>query len=228
MSHKLIHHSALSLRKLRSIKIEDKSTVIVSVLDPRLAYPRVLSDQQFFGQFGVIVSIRMLKQADTVPREAYICFASPNAAEKAIVWSNYYSRVFVNARHGFQIYCHKFINGTPCYDAHCSGRHSWCATRDILNFQDLVPSKYKVDALPKDIRKECLEEKTKMVQNIAMLTAKCNERANQIAMIKQRMQMMKMQNDSLKKLLRENDQHQHQHQHQHQSTDMNVILELMK
>lgn len=130
--------SALSFRKLRAMKIKDRSSFHVIILNADLATPESLSSQQLFGQFGAIASIRILK--DTSPREAHIRFANEDAAAQAIEWCNNQSPLFVNAKYGYQKYCVKFINNQPCDIPGCAMRHSWSDTRDILNFRSLTPA----------------------------------------------------------------------------------------
>jgi len=199
MQSQLIHHSALSFRKLRAMKIKDRSSFHVIILNPELATPDILSSQQYFGQFGVISSIRILK--DTSPREAHIRFSTANSAERAIEWCNNHSPIFVNAKYGYQKYCVKFINNQPCDIPGCAMRHSWSDTRDILNFRSLTPA--GIDPLcptvNSDSERVYMEEKAKMMQRIAMLTQKCNEQSKRIQMINQRMVMAQKQNAVLKR-----------------------------
>ena len=137
MENQLIHHSALSFRKLRAMKIKDRSSFHVIITNADIATPQTLSSPQLFGQFGQISSIRILK--DTTPREAHIRFVKPEAAATAIAWCNNTSPLFVNAKYGYQKYCVKFINNQPCDIPGCAMRHSWSDTRDILNFRSLTP-----------------------------------------------------------------------------------------
>jgi len=199
MQSQLIHHSALSFRKLRAMKIKDRSSFHVIILNPELATPDILSSQQYFGQFGVISSIRILK--DTSPREAHIRFSTANSAERAIEWCNNHSPIFVNAKYGYQKYCVKFINNQPCDIPGCAMRHSWSDTRDILNFRSLTPA--GIDPLCPSVKSDServyMEEKAKMMQRIAMLTQKCNEQSKRIQMINQRMVMAQKQNAVLKR-----------------------------
>jgi len=199
MQNQLIHHSALSFRKLRAMKIKDRSSFHVIILNADLATPESLSSQQLFGQFGAIASIRILK--DTSPREAHIRFANEDAAAQAIEWCNNQSPLFVNAKYGYQKYCVKFINNQPCDIPGCAMRHSWSDTRDILNFRSLTPA--GIDPLcptaSSESQRTFLEEKAQMMQKIAMLMQRCHEQAKRIALVNQRMQMAQQQNAALKK-----------------------------
>jgi len=133
----MIHHSALSFRKLRSMKIRDRRSCKMMILDAELATPETLSSPDLFAQFGLISSIRVLK--DTAPREAHIRFESEDSAAAAIAWCNNESPLFTNAKYGYQKYCTKFINHQNCDIVGCPMRHSWSDTRDILNFSSLKP-----------------------------------------------------------------------------------------
>jgi len=201
MQNQLIHHSALSFRKLRAMKIKDRSSFHVIILNADLATPESLSSQQLFGQFGAIASIRILK--DTSPREAHIRFANEDAAAQAIEWCNNQSPLFVNAKYGYQKYCVKFINNQPCDIPGCAMRHSWSDTRDILNFRSLTPA--GIDPLcptaSSESQRTFLEEKAQMMQKIAMLMQRCHEQAKRIALVNQRMQMAQQQNAALKKVV---------------------------
>merc|ERR1719361_1876446 len=197
MQSQLIHHSALSFRKLRAMKIKDRSSFHVIILNPELATPDILSSQQYFGQFGVISSIRILK--DTSPREAHIRFSTANSAERAIEWCNNHSPIFVNAKYGYQKYCVKFINNQPCDIPGCAMRHSWSDTRDILNFRSLTPA--GIDPLSPTASPDAemfMKEKQAMMQRIAMLQKQCVEQQKIVQMVNQRMDMAKRQNAVLK------------------------------
>jgi len=138
MESQLIHHSALSFYRLRAMKIKDRSSCHVIILDSNLATPETLSSDNLFSRFGEISSIRILR--DTNPREAHIRFERESSAAAAIAWCNSASRLFVNAKYGYQKYCVRFINHQKCDVSGCAMRHSWCDMGDILNFDSLFES----------------------------------------------------------------------------------------
>jgi len=197
MQSQMIHHSALSFRKLRAMKIKDRSSFHVIILDESVATPELLSSAQMFGQFGTISSIRILK--DTSPREAHIRFTEDSCAAQAITWCNNQSPMFVNAKYGYQKYCVKFINNQPCDIPGCAMRHSWSDTRDILNFRSLTPA--GIDPLSPTASPDAemfMKEKQAMMQRIAMLQKQCVEQQKIVQMVNQRMDMAKRQNAVLK------------------------------
>jgi hypothetical protein len=197
MQSQMIHHSALSFRKLRAMKIKDRSSFHVIILDESLATPESLSSQQMFGQFGTISSIRILK--DTSPREAHIRFNGETAASAAITWCNSQSPLFVNAKYGYQKYCVKFINNQPCDIPGCAMRHAWSDTRDILNFRSLTPA--GIDPLSPTASPDAemfMKEKQAMMQRIAMLQKQCVEQQKVVQVVNQRMEMARRQNSVLK------------------------------
>jgi len=140
--NQMIHHSALSFRKLTSMKIVDRSSCYIVGISKDLADKAMLAKYELFGQFGDILSIRIIQDKD--PCEVYIRFATQSSAVRAIDWCNGHGTMFTNAKHGYQKYCIKFINGQNCKRSHinCPNRHSWADTQDILTFKNsrLVPS----------------------------------------------------------------------------------------
>jgi len=142
MQSQMIHHSALSFRKLTSMKIVDRSSCYIVGIKKDMADKALLAKYELFGQFGEILSIRIIQDKD--PCEVYIRFASQASAVKAIDWCNSSASLFMNAKHGYQKYCIKFINGQNCKRSsiNCPNRHSWADTKDILTFKNsrLVPN----------------------------------------------------------------------------------------
>lgn len=132
MESQMIHHSALSFRKLRSMKITDRQSCSVVILRNELASPVLLSQPRFFGQFGLVRSIRLLQ--DKSPCQVYVRFNTEAAAVAAVAWCSAEPSIFADAKHGYQKYCVKFINNQKCTKANCPNRHAWCDTKDIRTF----------------------------------------------------------------------------------------------
>merc|ERR1719203_2605249 len=82
----MIHHSALSFRKLTSMKIVDRSSCYIVGISKDLADKAMLAKYELFGQFGDILSIRIIQDKD--PCEVYIRFATQSSAVRAIDWCN--------------------------------------------------------------------------------------------------------------------------------------------
>jgi hypothetical protein len=141
-SCQMIHHSALSFRKLTSMKIVDRSSCYIVGIKKDMADKALLAKYELFGQFGTILSIRIIQDKD--PCEVYIRFSTQRSAVNAINWCNSDESLFTNAKHGYQKYCIKFINGQNCKrsNINCPNRHSWADTKDILTFKNsrLVPN----------------------------------------------------------------------------------------
>jgi hypothetical protein len=194
----LIHHSALSFRKLRAMKIKDRLSIHVVILNADLATPESLSCPLLFGQFGTIASIRILK--DTTPREAHIRFSHEVSAGLAIQWCNNVSPMFVNAKFGYQKYCVKFVNNQACDIPGCSSRHAWADTRDILNFWSLTPQ--GIDPLSglssSKMENRYKEEKTQMMRNICLLQKQFVEQQKLVKMLSQKMMLVQRENNALK------------------------------
>ena len=134
--------SALSFRKLTSMKIVDRSSCYIVGIKKDMADKALLAKYELFGRFGDILSIRIIQDKD--PCEVYIRFATQASALRAIDWCNSTASLFMNAKHGYQKYCIKFINGQNCKrsNINCPNRHSWADTKDILTFKNsrLVPN----------------------------------------------------------------------------------------
>jgi len=147
----MIHHSALSFRKLTSMKIVDRSSCYVYGISKDMADKAMLGKYEMFGRFGEILSIRIIQDKD--PCEVYIRYASQSAAVRAINWCNN-SRLMAgldagrgyHAKHGYHKYCVKFVNGHRCKrSSNCPNRHSWADTADIITFKN---SRLANDPLP--------------------------------------------------------------------------------
>jgi len=128
----MIHHSALSRKRLRSMKILDKSSCYVTALKEEF------SSQELFDQFGQVLSFRVLK--DTDPKQLYVRYTDEAAAADAVAWCSANPSAFEDAKHGFNRYCSKFIHGKECTNEACENRHSWAETKDILTFLERVPT----------------------------------------------------------------------------------------
>jgi len=128
----MIHHSALSRKRLRSMKILDKSSCYVTALKEEF------SSQELFDQFGQVLSFRVLK--DTDPKQLYVRYTDDAAAADAVAWCSANPSAFEDAKHGFNRYCSKFIHSKECTNEACENRHSWAETKDILTFLERVPA----------------------------------------------------------------------------------------
>ena len=132
MNDQMIHHSALSFKQLRSLKITDRLSCCVVLTRKEMASPALLSQYQFFGQFGAIHSIRILEVvAVNDPQRVFVRFTSESSAMGAIAWCKAHPLLFMDAGHGYQKYCPKFLNKRQCTKANCRNRHSWGCTADI-------------------------------------------------------------------------------------------------
>lgn len=123
-------HGPLTLHKIARIKMLDRHSCYVAGIQRDIASKEILSKPAFFGQFGEISSIRVLRDRD--PGEVYLRFRSEGAAVRAIAWCNSQSCMGISAQHGYQKYCIKFIDNKRCKRPNCPHRHSWCDNRDII------------------------------------------------------------------------------------------------
>jgi len=108
----------------------DRHSCYVAGIQREIATKEVLEKPSFFGQFGQITSLRVLRDRD--PGEVYIRFASAFDAVRAISWCNGQTALGISAEHGYQKYCIKFIDGKRCNRPQCPHRHSWAPNADIL------------------------------------------------------------------------------------------------
>jgi len=133
----MIHHSALSFKRLRAVKILDRHSCYVTVLHNDAETQEELSSSAYFGRFDGFLSARFIKSTDpNLPKDAYIRFDNEKSAVEAIAWCNEQPSKFANASHGFQRYCFKFINGKNCNNKLCENRHSWADAKDVLTGVD--------------------------------------------------------------------------------------------
>ena len=97
-----VHQSALSFDGLRFLEITDRSSCFAVLVRKEMASPIILSQQQFFGQFGPIHSIRIL-ESDQIndPQRVFVRFASELSAVRAISWCNHQPVLFLDAGHGY-------------------------------------------------------------------------------------------------------------------------------
>lgn len=123
-------HGQLTLHKIARIKMVDRHSCYVAGIQREIATKEILEKPSFFGQFGQITSLRVLRDRD--PAEVYIRFASDFDAVRAINWCNGQAALGISAEHGYQKYCIKFIDGKRCNRPGCPHRHSWAPNEDIL------------------------------------------------------------------------------------------------
>ncbi len=121
MDGQLIHHSALSFKKLRSMKIADYSSILVTVSQDDLLDIDLLSGQELLGQFGTIISLRFIQESQ--PTQIYVRFREAASAIAALKWCQQQPLVFGDAKHGYQKYCVKFLNKQKCRKQDCPHRH---------------------------------------------------------------------------------------------------------
>ena len=136
MGSQMIHHSAFSFKKLRSMKLTFRRSLTVMALHEELSSTATISGQHFLGQFGEIVSARVLE--DRKPLQLFVVFAEEWSAIQAISWCNQQPFLFSEAKHGYHKYCLKFLNHKRCRKKGCLGRHSWCDTKDIMDLQCMI------------------------------------------------------------------------------------------
>ena len=123
MKGQLIHHSALSFRKLRSMKILDYFSVLAVVLQDDIVDNDILGRQEVFGQFGPIRSIRVIQESK--PVQIYVRFHETTSATAALQWCQQRPLTFEDVKYGYQKYCVKFINKQKCRKQDCPNRHSY-------------------------------------------------------------------------------------------------------
>merc|ERR1740123_3033552 len=114
------------------MKLNDRFSCSVTFLAQERASAATLSGPRWFGQFGEISSLRVLK--DSQPYEIYVRYIAEEEALAALDWCSSQPHRFRSPKHGYTRYCKDFINGQPCSKHDCEHRHSWADTRDILNF----------------------------------------------------------------------------------------------
>ena len=130
MASEMVHQRALSFKKLRVMKINNRRSISVIALHEHLGSASTIAEHQYLGQFGQIVSARVLENRQ--PIQLFVVFVEESSAIQALAWCNQQPLLFSEAKHGYQKYCPKFINHQKCRKPTCRGRHSWSDAKDIL------------------------------------------------------------------------------------------------
>jgi len=121
-------HNTYSIRSLSALKIVDRFSCYAVGFNQATATKTRLA--ALFGQFGEVTSIRIIQNRK--PFEVYLRFTTKEAAARAVAWCNDSEQAPINAKHGYNKYCIKFINNKQCRKDNCPNQHQWVSPEDIL------------------------------------------------------------------------------------------------
>ena len=124
-------HKGQSRRKLSSLRLMDRASIHVMGLPDSIEDETPLATNEWFAQFGELLSVRLLQSKS--PREAFIRYVDEASACRALQWCNGDSiNSGLSAKHGYQKYCSKFLEGVQCERPKCQHRHSWADPKDVM------------------------------------------------------------------------------------------------
>jgi len=133
-------HGVVSLRKLTRMKVVDAQSVHVFGFPRDMPSPQILSGPTMFGQFGAILSLRVIQGQGQASRagsamapnshpnnanssQVLVRFADASSAILATAWCRVICGLGVQP--GYNRYCVKFACGKRCHRAQCSKLHRW-------------------------------------------------------------------------------------------------------
>lgn len=149
-----------SRRHLVDIRVIQKNLVYVIGISARIAHEPILSEPQYFGQFGKILKIVVNRKntgaplpaekmaagsgaATTTSGSAYVTYARAEEAGRAIAYvdgSVFDGRV-LRATYGTTKYCSYFLRGINCPNAGCMYLHEEGVTSDSYTKEELSSGK---------------------------------------------------------------------------------------
>ncbi|QRV86622.1 CCR4-Not complex component, Not1 [Ceratobasidium sp. AG-Ba] len=145
---------ALNRRHLANIRIVQRNLVYVTGLGSRFAKEELipsLRSSEYFGQYGKVSKILLVKRAATVNRAAdvgvYITYHRREDAARAISAvdgspSPGGGGEIMRASYGTTKYCVNFLRGVQCTNHSCLDLHEWGDERDCFTKEDLATLKH--------------------------------------------------------------------------------------
>jgi len=129
-------YGVVTFRQLTVMKFIDRFSVLISGLPAQCANARDLSSRHWFGAFGEISEIRVLRSNPA--GDAHITYRHQSSVLNAISWCNGPdSPPALRAQNGYRKYCNKFLKYQRCRRLNCYLFHEWQPFADVMN-QDKV------------------------------------------------------------------------------------------
>ncbi|CAE7094513.1 unnamed protein product [Rhizoctonia solani] len=145
---------ALNRRHLANVRIVQRNLVYVTGLGSRFAKEELipsLRSSEYFGQYGKVSKILLVKRAATLNRPAdvgvYITYHRREDAARAIAAvdgspSPGGGGEIMRASYGTTKYCMNFLRGVQCTNNSCLDLHEWGDERDCFTKEDLATLKH--------------------------------------------------------------------------------------
>ncbi|CAE6413678.1 unnamed protein product, partial [Rhizoctonia solani] len=145
---------ALNRRHLANVRIVQRNLVYVTGLGSRFAKEELLPSlrsSEYFGQYGKVSKILLVKRAATLNRPAdvgvYITYHRREDAARAIAAvdgspSPGGGGEIMRASYGTTKYCMNFLRGIQCTNNSCLDLHEWGDERDCFTKEDLATLKH--------------------------------------------------------------------------------------
>ncbi|CAE6516714.1 unnamed protein product [Rhizoctonia solani] len=145
---------ALNRRHLANVRIVQRNLVYVTGLGSRFAKEELLPSlrsSEYFGQYGKVSKILLVKRAATLNRPAdvgvYITYHRREDAARAIAAvdgspSPGGGGEIMRASYGTTKYCMNFLRGVQCTNNSCLDLHEWGDERDCFTKEDLATLKH--------------------------------------------------------------------------------------
>ncbi|KAJ1309639.1 hypothetical protein OPQ81_006406 [Rhizoctonia solani] len=145
---------ALNRRHLANVRIVQRNLVYVTGLGSRFAREELLPSlrsSEYFGQYGKVSKILLVKRAATLNRPAdvgvYITYHRREDAARAIAAvdgspSPGGGGEIMRASYGTTKYCINFLRGVQCTNNSCLDLHEWGDERDCFTKEDLATLKH--------------------------------------------------------------------------------------
>ncbi|KAF8610286.1 hypothetical protein BDV93DRAFT_550121 [Ceratobasidium sp. AG-I] len=145
---------ALNRRHFANVRIVQRNLVYVTGLGSRFAKEELipsLRSSEYFGQYGKVSKILLVKRAATLNRGAdvgvYITYHRREDAARAIAAvdgspSPGGGAEIMRASYGTTKYCMSFLRGLQCTNNSCLDLHEWGDDRDCFTKEDLATLKH--------------------------------------------------------------------------------------
>ncbi|KAG9102786.1 transcriptional repressor general negative regulator of transcription subunit 4 [Ceratobasidium sp. 370] len=145
---------ALNRRHFANVRIVQRNLVYVTGLGSRFAKEELipsLRSSEYFGQYGKVSKILLVKRAATLNRAAdvgvYITYHRREEAARAIGAvdgspSPGGGGEIMRASYGTTKYCMNFLRGVQCTNHSCLDLHEWGDERDCFTKEDLATLKH--------------------------------------------------------------------------------------
>lgn len=149
-----------SRRHLLDLRVIQKNLVYVIGISARIASEQILSEPEYFGQFGRILKIVVNRRntgaplpadrigggATTTSGSAYVTYSRAEEAQRAIahVDGSVFDGRILRATYGTTKYCSYFLRGTACPNSGCMYLHEEGETADSFTKEALSSGKMQL------------------------------------------------------------------------------------